>query len=173
MEQDQRGGDDVADAPGAAAPAAERLEAGLEQAVGAFAEAAQGAMDGVVGLLVRGQLATGGFLDRDAEDLGLAFVAQIGQPVLPVVDPGGDLGEQVGVGAGGGGVVLAARAYRRGSQRPAVGGGDDLDVPTVMAVLPAPPQIHPAGRAGGGVPVGGDQGAVHDHVGVAGGLGRQ
>jgi hypothetical protein len=38
--QDQRGGDDVADAPGAAAPAAQRLKGGLEQAVGAFAECA-------------------------------------------------------------------------------------------------------------------------------------
>jgi len=109
VEQDQCGGDDVADAPGAAAPAAQRFEAGLEQAVGAFAEAAQGAVDGVVGLLVDGQLAAGGFLDRDAEQVGLAFVAQVGQAELAVVDPGGDLGEQVGVGVGGGGVVLAAR----------------------------------------------------------------
>jgi hypothetical protein len=45
VEQDQCRGDDVADAPGAAAPAAQRFEAGLEQAVGAFAQAAQGAVD--------------------------------------------------------------------------------------------------------------------------------
>ena len=62
VEHDERGGDDVADAPGAAAPAAERFEGGLEQAVSAFAQAAQGAVDGVVGLLVDGQLAVGGFL---------------------------------------------------------------------------------------------------------------
>ena len=44
---------------------------------------------------------------------------RIGNPAdireLPVTagrDPGGDLGEQLGVGAGGGGVVLAARAHR-------------------------------------------------------------
>ena len=88
VEQDQRRGDDGADAPGTAAPAAERLEGGLEQAVGAFAEAAQGAVDGVVGLLVDRQVAAGGFLDRDAESLGFAFVAQVGQAELAVVDPG-------------------------------------------------------------------------------------
>jgi hypothetical protein len=36
-----------------------------------FAEAAQRAVDGVVGLLVTGQVAAGGLLDRDAEGLGL------------------------------------------------------------------------------------------------------
>ena len=69
-------------------------------------------MDGVVGLLVDGQLAVGGFLDRDAEQIGLAFVAQVGQAEVAVGAPGGDLVEQVGVGAGGGGVVLAAGAHR-------------------------------------------------------------
>ena len=65
-----------------------------------------------------------------------------------LIDPGADLGEQVGVGAGGGGVVLAARAHVGGPQRPAVRGGDDLDVAAVMVVLARPPQIHPGGRAG-------------------------
>ena len=62
-------------------------------------------MDGVVGLLVDRQLAVGGLLDRDAEQVGLAFIAQVAQPELAVVDPVGELDEQVGVGAGGGGVV--------------------------------------------------------------------
>jgi len=53
-----------------------------------FAEAAQRAVDGVVGLLVTGQVAAGGLLDRDAEGLGLAFVAEVGQAELAVVDPG-------------------------------------------------------------------------------------
>ena len=114
-----------------------------------------------------------GLLDRDTQDLGLAFVAQVGQAEPTVVDPGADLGEQVGVGAGGGGVMLAARTHVGGPQRPAVRGGDDLDVPAVMVMLARPPQIHPRGRAGGVVAVGVDQGAVHDDVGVAGGLGRQ
>jgi hypothetical protein len=43
----------------------------------------------------------------------------------------------------------------------------------VAVVLAAPPQVHPARRARGGDPVGGDQGAVEDDVGVAGGLGSQ
>lgn len=45
-------------------------------------------------------------------------------------------------------------------------GGDNLNVPAVMAVLAAPPQIHPAGGAWGGDPVGVDQRAVHDHMRV-------
>ena len=105
VEHDQCGRDDGADAPRAAAPPAQRPEGGLEQRVCAFAEAAQGAVDGVVGLLVDSQLAVGGLLDRDAQQVGFAFVAQVGQAKLTVVDPGGDPSEQVGVGAGGGGVV--------------------------------------------------------------------
>jgi hypothetical protein len=108
VEHDERGGDDLADPPWAAAPAAERFEAGFQQGVGAFSQAAQGAVDGVVGLLVDRQLAVGGFLDRDGQQVGLAFVAQVAQPELAVVAPVGELGEQVGVGAGGGGVVLPA-----------------------------------------------------------------
>ena len=77
VEKDQCGGDDVADAPWTASPAAERLEGGLEQAVGALAERSQGAVDGVVGLLVDGQGTAGGLLDRDTQDVGLAFVAQV------------------------------------------------------------------------------------------------
>jgi hypothetical protein len=64
VEHDQCGRDDGADAPRAAAPPAQRPEGGLEQRVCAFAEAAQGAVDGVVGLLVDSQLAVGGLLDR-------------------------------------------------------------------------------------------------------------
>jgi hypothetical protein len=41
VEQDERGGDDLAEAPGAAAVAAQDLVGGPEQGVGAFAEAAQ------------------------------------------------------------------------------------------------------------------------------------
>jgi hypothetical protein len=51
-------------------------------------------VDGVVGLLVAGQVGTGGLLDRDPEGVGLAFVAQVGQSELAVVDPGGDLGKR-------------------------------------------------------------------------------
>src|SRR5512143_1745877 len=173
MKQDEGGSDDLADAPGAAAVAAQDLVGGLEQGVRAFAEAAQGALDGVEGLLVHGQRAALGFLERDLEDVGFAFVAQVGQAHLPVTDPQGDQVDQVGVGAGGRQVVFAAGAYVGGPQRPAVGGGDDLDVPAVVLVLAAPPQVDAGGGAGSVDPVGLDEGAVHDDVGVTGGLGRQ
>ncbi len=59
-------------------------------------------------------------------------------------------------------------------QRPAVvGGGDDLDVATVVPDFSGPPQVHAAGRARDGDPVGLDHRAVDDHVLVAGGLGRE
>jgi integrase len=67
VEQYQRGGDDVTEAPGAAPPAAQRLEGRLQHRVGPFTQAAQGAVDGVVGLLVGAQFTAGGFLDRDAQ----------------------------------------------------------------------------------------------------------
>jgi hypothetical protein len=68
-------------------------------------------VDGVVGLLVDGQGAPGGFLDRDVmQGLGFALVAQVGQAEVAVVDPGADLGEQVGVGAAA--VVSSSRPGR-------------------------------------------------------------
>ncbi len=48
-----------------------------------------------------------------------------------------------------------------------------MDVPAVMAVLAAPPQVHTARGARDGDPVGVDQRAVHDHVRVTGRLGGQ
>jgi hypothetical protein len=86
-------------------------------------------MDGVEGLLVDGQLPALGLLERDLEDLGLALVAEVGQAQLAVADLQGDQGEDVGVGSGGGQVVLATGAYVESPQWPAVGGGDDVDVP--------------------------------------------
>ena len=87
VEQDEGCGDDVAQAPGAAAVAAQDLVGGLEEGVGSFAEAAQGAVDGVVALLVDGQILAGGLLDRDLEGVGFAFVAEVGQGRSTVVDP--------------------------------------------------------------------------------------
>lgn len=51
-------------------------------------------------------------------------------------------------------------------------GGDDLNVAAVMVVFAAAAQVHPAGGAGCGDPVGVDQCAVGDHMGVAGGRPR-
>ena len=107
------------------------------------------------------------------EGLGFAFVGQVSQAHLPITDAQGDQFEQLGVGLGGGQVVFPPGAHVGGPQRPAVGGGDDLDVSAVMLVLAAPPQVHAGGGAGSVDPVGLDEGAVHDYVGVAGSLGRQ
>ena len=56
-----------------------------------------------------GQHRTLGLLDRNSEQLGLDFIAQISPARVGRPRPGTDLGEQVRVGAGGGGggVVLA------------------------------------------------------------------
>lgn len=40
----------------------------------------------VVNLLVVGELDSAGFLDRQGEDLGLAFVAEVGQGVAVLLD---------------------------------------------------------------------------------------
>ena len=149
VQQDQRCGDDPAETPGAAAVAAQRLVCGLEQRVCPLTEASKGSVDGVISLLINSQLPALGFLERDLEDVGFAFVAEVGQAQLAITDPRGDQLQQIGVGAGGGGVVFTARAYVRGPQRPAVRGRDDLDVSAVVLVFPAPPQVHPGGRAGG------------------------
>jgi len=91
--QGQGGGGDVAGAPGAAAVAARRREGGLGQGAGAFAEAAQRAVNGVVGLLVDGQSGVGWFLGRGRERGGLVFVARVGRGELAVGDPLVDAGD--------------------------------------------------------------------------------
>jgi hypothetical protein len=63
MEQDQGGCGDVAEAPGTAAVAAQGLVTGLKQGVRAFTQATRGAVEGVVGLLIDGQLPSLGFLN--------------------------------------------------------------------------------------------------------------
>ena len=110
VQKDQGCGHDPAEAPGAAAVAAQCLVCHLEQRVRALTEAAQGPVDGVIRLLINGQFPSFGLLERDPEDLWFALVAQIGQAQLAITDPGGDQPQQVRVGPGGGGVVLTARA---------------------------------------------------------------
>jgi hypothetical protein len=63
VEQDESGGDDPADAPGAASVAAQCLEGGFEQGVRAFTQAAHGAVDSVVALLVDGEFTVAGVLN--------------------------------------------------------------------------------------------------------------
>ena len=69
-------------------------------------------------------------------------VAQIGQHRVLRVGPGAERGEQAGMGAGTGDVVLAARAHGGGPQRPAVRRGHHLHVPAVVMMLARPQQIH-------------------------------
>jgi hypothetical protein len=64
LEQDEGCGGDYRDAAGVEADPAQGLEGGLEQGVGAFADAVDAADDLVVRLLGLGQLASGGLLVR-------------------------------------------------------------------------------------------------------------
>ena len=79
VEQYEGGGGDVADAPGAEADPAECLVSHLQLGVGAFGLGADRGVQTVVGLLVGGECAAGGGLDRDADDVGFAFIAEVGQ----------------------------------------------------------------------------------------------
>lgn len=67
VEQDQGRGDDVAEAPGAAAVAVEGFVAGLSSELARSTEAAECAVEGVVGLLVDGEFTIFWLLERDRE----------------------------------------------------------------------------------------------------------
>jgi hypothetical protein len=93
--------------------------------------------------LLDGQFLPARGLDRADQPVVLAFVAQIGQRGVVGVGVGVQRGQQLGMGAGAGGVVLAAGPHVGGPQRPPVGRGDHLDVAAVVMVLARPPQGHP------------------------------
>jgi hypothetical protein len=86
--------------------------------------------DGVERLGIHGQFAAHGFLDRVAKAVASVLVAEVGRG-------GGEsvLGGDQAVGASAGDVVLAAGTDWGNPDRPAVGGGGDLDVPAVVLVL--------------------------------------
>src|SRR3954462_3916668 len=137
-------------------------------------------MERVDGELIGGQRPAGELLDRGGQRGLLALVAQIAEGGVVVVGPLDQCRQQLGVGAQRGGVVFPAGPHARGPDRPAVGGGQHLDVAAVGGVLARPPQVHPqlgpaaaAGRARRGTPVGADQGAVELHMRVTGGAGGQ
>ena len=65
------------------------------------------------------------------------IVAQIRQSKGSIAGPVGDPAQQVGVGAGGAGVVFAAGPDGGGPQWPPVRGRDDLDVAAMMGMFPA------------------------------------
>jgi hypothetical protein len=112
MEEDERGGGDGADAPGAEADPAQGLEGGLEQGVAAFGRSAGGRVQQVDGALVVAESATGRLLDRGGQRGAFAFVAEVGQDGVGLVGPFGQQRQHVGVGAQRGGVVLAAGSDR-------------------------------------------------------------
>ncbi len=87
VEQDEGGGGNGADAPGAEADPAQCLEGGLEQRVAAFGRGAGGRVQQVDGALIVGQPALGGVLDRDGQRVAFALVAQVGQGGKGVVGP--------------------------------------------------------------------------------------
>jgi hypothetical protein len=86
----------------------------------------------VVGLLFVGELATSGFLERDGDRAGFAFVAEVTERGSVLGDPDLERGKDLQMFAQRGRVVLAARTDLGCPQRPAVRGGDDLDVPAVV-----------------------------------------
>ena len=75
-----------------------------------------------------------GLLERDDDGVGFAFVAEVGQGTQ-VGSDGGEGVEQTGVGPQAGGVVFPAGPHPGGPQRPAVRGGQDLDIAAVVRVL--------------------------------------
>src|SRR5262249_19165898 len=87
-----------------------------------------------------------------------------------VIGGGGQGGQDLGGGAQGSGVVLAAGPHIGGPDRPAVRHRDDLYVAAVVGVLARPPEVHAGSWTGRGAPVGLDQRAVDVDVAVAGGL---
>src|SRR3954463_15479974 len=120
MEEDKGGGDDGADAPGAEADPAQRLEGRLEQGVAAFGRGPGGRVQQVDGALIVGQRRVGVLLDRRGQRRPLAFVAQVAQRGVVLVGPLGQQRQRLGVGAqrgggGGGGVAGGGPPWSRRS----------------------------------------------------------
>ena len=67
VEEDEGGGGDGADAPGAEADPAQRLDGGLEQRVAAFSQRPGGRVQQVDAALIVGQRLAGDLLDRSGE----------------------------------------------------------------------------------------------------------
>lgn len=110
LEQDEGGAGDAGDGGGVQADPAQCLEGDLEQGVRAFGDAVDAADHLVERLLVFGEFAALGFLDRVAEAGPGVLVAQVGQGGQ--VQGGGEPVERVdeSVGAGAGGESARGRA---------------------------------------------------------------
>src|SRR5215211_215713 len=97
VQQDKGSGGDRADAPGAEADPAQRLEGGLEQGVAAFGRRANRGVQQVDRALVGGQRRVGGLLDRRGQRRPLALVAQVGQGGVVAVGPLAQQRQRLGV----------------------------------------------------------------------------
>jgi len=74
VEDDEGRGDDVTEAPGVQADVAQGLEHGVGQAIAAFTDRAEPVVGAVERLFQVGELAVGGFLERDDDGAGFGFV---------------------------------------------------------------------------------------------------
>src|SRR3954466_5251930 len=92
MEQDEGGGGDRADPPGAETDPAQRLERDLQQRVAALGQCPGGGVQGVDGALIVAQRPAGGLLDRRGEGGLLALVAQVAENGVGLVGPFGQAG---------------------------------------------------------------------------------
>src|SRR5690242_6395937 len=166
MGEDEGGAGDVTDFAGAGGDVLEGAPALVEQGEPAFAQAAQGPLEGVAGAGIDVKFAAaGGLFDGDENANAGAVVAGVGQSGQS--DGGGVVEGGQGVGAGGGQVVHRAGLGVGDPQREPAWGEDGLDVAAVGVRLPGVPQVddlafHTDGRLL--APVGRDDLAVQDHV---------
>src|SRR6266513_2563808 len=166
MGEDEGGAGDGADFAGAGGDVLEGAPALVEQGEPAFAQAAQGPLEGVAGAVIDVKFAAaGGLFDGDEDADSGAVVAGVGQGGQS--GGGGAVEGGQGVDTGGGQVVHRAGPGGRDPQREPARGEDGLDVATVGVRLPGVPQVDDlAFHADGGffAPVGWDDLAVQDHV---------
>src|SRR5437667_8960457 len=107
MGEDEGGAGDGADFAGAGGDVLEGAPALVEQGEPAFAQAAQGALDGVAGAVINVQLpAAWGLFDGNQDADAGAFISGVGQ--RGQVLRGGTVESGQGVRAGGGEVVYRA-----------------------------------------------------------------
>jgi hypothetical protein len=107
VKQDEGGSDDLSDPPWIQADVAQRLERHFQYGVTALADGPQPVVGLVEYLLHAGECAVLGLLERHGDSISLAFVAEVAEGAQTFGD-GGEGGQDLGVGAYGGGVVLPA-----------------------------------------------------------------
>src|SRR6266702_2874949 len=140
MGEDEGGAGDAADFAGAGGDVLEGAPALAEQGEPAFAEAAQGALDGVAGAGVNIEVAAiCGLFDGYVDAYSGAVVARVGQGGQS--GGGGVVEGRQGVGAGGGQVMHRSGLGGRDPQREPAGSGERLDVAAVAVSFSGVPQV--------------------------------